>query len=88
MNLENPTREDFASLLDESFAANNVIEGTVIKGTVVAIEKDLAVVDVGLKVEGRVPLKEFGAKAKDGHDDIKGTLACKVFRSSGNRDAN
>ena len=66
MNLEQPTREDFASLLEESFAANSVIEGTVVKGTVVAIEKDLAVVDVGLKVEGRVPLKEFGAKAKDG----------------------
>ena len=66
MNLEQPTREDFASLLEESFAANSVIEGTVVKGTVVAIEKDLAVVDVGLKVEGRVPLKEFGAKAKEG----------------------
>jgi small subunit ribosomal protein S1 len=31
-----------------------------------AIEKDVAIIDVGLKVEGRVPLKEFGAKAKDG----------------------
>ncbi len=66
MNLQTPTREDFASLLEESFASHDVLEGTVVKGTVVAIEKDLAVVDVGLKVEGRVPLKEFGAKAKDG----------------------
>ncbi len=66
MNLQNPSREDFAALLEESFATHDVQEGTVVKGTVVSIEKDLAVVDVGLKVEGRVPLKEFGAKAKDG----------------------
>jgi small subunit ribosomal protein S1 len=66
MNLETPTREDFAALLEESFSTHDVMEGTVVKGTVVSIEKDLAVVDVGLKVEGRVPLKEFGAKAKDG----------------------
>jgi small subunit ribosomal protein S1 len=66
MNLATPTQEDFAALLEESFSTHDVMEGTVVKGTVVAIEKDLAVVDVGLKVEGRVPLKEFGAKAKDG----------------------
>ena len=66
MNLQNPSREDFAALLEESFATHDVQEGTVVKGTVVSIEKDLAVVDVGLKVEGRVPLKEFGARAKDG----------------------
>ena len=66
MTAATPTREDFAALLEESFAANDVIEGSVVKGTVTAIEKDLAVIDVGLKVEGRVPLKEFGAKAKDG----------------------
>jgi small subunit ribosomal protein S1 len=66
MNLATPAQEDFAALLEESFSTHDVMEGTVVKGTVVAIEKDLAVVDVGLKVEGRVPLKEFGAKAKDG----------------------
>ncbi len=66
MNLETPSREDFAALLEESFATHDVAEGTVVKGIVTAIEKDLAVIDVGLKVEGRVPLKEFGAKAKDG----------------------
>jgi len=62
----NPTRDDFAALLDESLGRAEMHEGSVIKGTVVAIEKDLAVIDVGLKVEGRVALKEFGVKAKDG----------------------
>src|SRR5687768_18000283 len=61
-----PSREDFAALLEESFAKSDLAEGTVVKGTVVAIEKDVAVVDVGLKVEGRVPLKEFGVRGKDG----------------------
>ncbi|WP_181700816.1 30S ribosomal protein S1 [Chthonobacter albigriseus] len=66
MSAINPSREDFAALLAESLTASDVIEGAVVKGTVVAIEKDLAVIDVGLKVEGRVPLKEFGARARDG----------------------
>ncbi len=61
-----PTREDFAALLQESFLENDVAEGTVVKGRVVAIEKDMAVIDVGLKVEGRVSLKEFGVRGKDG----------------------
>jgi small subunit ribosomal protein S1 len=42
------------------------LEGTVVKGTVVAIEKDLAIIDVGLKTEGRIALKEFGAAGRDG----------------------
>jgi len=62
----NPSREDFAALLHESLLHSDVVEGTVVKGRVVAIEKDLAVIDVGLKVEGRVPLKEFGVRGKDG----------------------
>ncbi|WP_411033916.1 30S ribosomal protein S1 [Shinella sp. BYT-45] len=66
MSQANPTREDFAALLQESFAANDLAEGYVAKGIVTGIEKDVAIVDVGLKVEGRVPLKEFGAKSKDG----------------------
>jgi small subunit ribosomal protein S1 len=61
-----PTREDFAALLEESFAKSDLVEGSVVKGKVVAIEKDVAVVDVGLKVEGRVPLKEFGVRGRDG----------------------
>ena len=54
-----PSREDFAALLDESFSENEAFEGSVVKGIVVAIEKDVAVIDIGLKTEGRVPLKEF-----------------------------
>ena len=54
-----PSREDFAKMLDESFHTGNLQEGSVIKGKVVGIEKDLAVIDVGLKTEGRVALREF-----------------------------
>ncbi|MAW86828.1 MAG: 30S ribosomal protein S1 [Phyllobacteriaceae bacterium] len=61
----NPSRDDFASLLAESFTERDAAEGSVVKGLVTAIEKDMAIVDVGLKVEGRVPLKEFGAKGKE-----------------------
>jgi small subunit ribosomal protein S1 len=59
-----PTREDFAAMLDESFHTGNLQEGAVIKGTVVGIEKDLAVIDVGLKTEGRVALREFAAPGR------------------------
>jgi small subunit ribosomal protein S1 len=54
-----PSREDFAALLAESFEKSEVQEGSVVKGLVVAIEKDVAVIDVGAKTEGRVALKEF-----------------------------
>ena len=59
----NPTRDDFAALLDETLgsAANGGFEGRVVKGTVTAIENDKAVIDVGLKSEGRVPLREFAS---------------------------
>jgi small subunit ribosomal protein S1 len=53
--------DDFAAMLDESFEQRDKIEGSVIRGTVIAIENDEAVVDVGLKAEGRVPLKEFSS---------------------------
>ena len=65
MSQANPTRDDFASLLDETFSAENSAEGSVVKGLITAIEKDMAIIDVGLKVEGRVPLKEFGGQAKE-----------------------
>jgi small subunit ribosomal protein S1 len=60
----NPTREDFAALLNETLSQEDAFEGSVVKGTVTAIEKDLAVIDVGLKMEGRVPLREFGLPGK------------------------
>ena len=61
----NPSKEDFTALLNESFHADSLMEGSVIKGTVVGIEKDLAVIDVGLKTEGRVLLKEFAAPGRE-----------------------
>ena len=54
-----PSRADFEAMLEESFEGRSPAEGSVIKGTIVAIENDFAVVDVGLKTEGRVSLKEF-----------------------------
>ena len=57
--------EDFATLLDEMMGADTGFAGSVVTGRVIRIDDDVAVVDVGLKSEGRVPLKEFapaGAK--------------------------
>jgi small subunit ribosomal protein S1 len=59
-----PSREDFAKMLEESFGHGHLQEGSVVKGTVVGIEKDLAVIDVGAKTEGRVPLREFAGPGR------------------------
>ena len=40
------------------------IEGSVVSGTVISIEKDMILIDVGLKCEGRVPIREFGTMKK------------------------
>ncbi|MEO9467382.1 30S ribosomal protein S1 [Parasphingorhabdus sp.] len=57
-----PSRDDFAALLNESLGGEDQgFEGRVVKGTVTAIENDMAVIDVGLKSEGRVALREFAA---------------------------
>ena len=57
--LDKAMKENFAELLAESFNDDMNIEGSVVIGTIVAIEKDAAIIDVGLKSEGRVALKEF-----------------------------
>ncbi|WP_343683570.1 30S ribosomal protein S1 [Asticcacaulis sp.] len=59
----NPSRDDFAALLDESLHGRDMLEGQVVHGLVVGLEKDFVIVDVGLKTEGRVSLKEFGSDA-------------------------
>jgi small subunit ribosomal protein S1 len=69
-----PSREDFAKLLDEAFGGGNLQEGSVIKGTVVGIEKDLAVIDVGLKTEGRVALREFAGPGRQAELKIGDTV--------------
>jgi small subunit ribosomal protein S1 len=54
-------KENFAAMLDESLGVGTSgLEGTVVKGRIISIENDAALIDVGLKSEGRVPLKEFG----------------------------
>src|SRR6266436_3102394 len=73
----NPTRDDFAAMLDESFAGGNLQESSVIKGKVVAIEKDMAVIDVGLKTEGRVALREFSGPGRA--SDLKVGDTVEVF---------
>src|SRR5205823_2223445 len=69
-----PSREDFAKLLEESFIHGNLNEGSVIKGTVVGIEKDMAVIDVGLKTEGRVAVREFTGPGRQGDLKIGDTV--------------
>ena len=59
-SVSHPSHDEFAALLEESLTTTALQEGSVVKGTIVGIEKDVAVIDVGLKTEGRVPLKEFG----------------------------
>jgi small subunit ribosomal protein S1 len=59
-----PTRDDFAKLIEESFSDGHLQEGSVVKGTIVGIEKDMAVIDVGLKTEGRVALREFSGPGR------------------------
>jgi len=59
-SISHPSHDEFAALLEESLTGSALQEGSVIKGTIVAIEKDVAVIDVGLKTEGRIPVKEFG----------------------------
>ena len=55
-----PSRDDFAALLNDTLGGENQgFEGRVVKGTVTGIENDMVVIDVGLKSEGRVPLREF-----------------------------
>jgi small subunit ribosomal protein S1 len=55
----NPSKEDFAALLEESFETHGLQEGNVVSGRVIGIEKEYAIIDVGLKTEGKIALKEF-----------------------------
>jgi small subunit ribosomal protein S1 len=55
-----PSRDDFASLLDETLGGRDLGEGQVVHGRVVGMEKDILIIDVGLKTEGRIPAREFG----------------------------
>jgi small subunit ribosomal protein S1 len=69
-----PTIEDFESLLAESYLDRPVNENAVVKGKVLAIENDFVIIDVGLKTEGRVPLKEFAMPGKDADVKVGSTV--------------
>jgi small subunit ribosomal protein S1 len=57
---QSPSMESFASLLEESFGSRKSLEGAVVKGRIVGLDGDNALIDVGLKSEGRISIKEFG----------------------------
>lgn len=69
--------ESFAALLDQSFGTADNLEGSVIKGRVLNVTDDFAMIDVGLKSEGRVPLKEF--VGGDGKIDVNIGDVVEVF---------
>lgn len=60
--VQNSATQEFAKLLEESLEVNKINEGKIVKGTVVSIESDLVIVDVGLKTEGRIALSEFSSQ--------------------------
>ena len=65
--------EKFSELLEESFSNINSIEGSVVSGKVITVEKDIITVDIGLKSEGRISKREFGhdgenSKIKEGDE--------------------
>jgi small subunit ribosomal protein S1 len=61
---DRPRGESFAALLDESFADGELVEGSVVTGTIIGIDDETVLIDVGLKSEGRVALKEFATPGK------------------------
>jgi len=76
-----PTRDDFETLLNESLGGENeTFEGKVVKGIVTAIENDMAVIDVGLKSEGRVALREFAAPGHKAEIAVGDTVEVYVDR--------
>ena len=54
-----PTTEDFAAMLEDSLGPEGKFDGKVVTGIIIAVDKESATIDIGLKAEGRVPLKEF-----------------------------
>ena len=74
------TGENFADLLEESLGDGNPFEGSVVKGTIVAVDGDAATIDVGLKSEGRVDLKEFSIPGQDTNLKVGDTIDIFVER--------
>ncbi len=61
---DNSDSMDFAALLGESMQTNS-FEGQVVKGKVIEVQEDAVIIDVGLKSEGRVSLREFTAPGQE-----------------------
>jgi len=72
--------ENFADLLAESFGENTNIEGSVVRGFVIGMEGDAVIVDVGLKSEGRVPLKELTTPGQEADINVGDEIEVYVER--------
>tara|TARA_R110002096_G_scaffold436090_1_gene667241 strand:+ start:10465 stop:12399 length:1935 start_codon:yes stop_codon:yes gene_type:complete len=75
-----PTTEDFAAMLEESFGPEGKFDGKVVTGTIIAVDKESATIDIGLKAEGRIPLKEFAAHGQSAELKVGDTVEVFVER--------
>ena len=75
-----PTKDDFAALLEESLSSQSRFEGHVVTGIIIGIENDVAIIDIGLKTEGRVELKEFAAPGRAAELKVGDTVEVFVER--------
>jgi small subunit ribosomal protein S1 len=75
--------ESFAAMLEQSFGKSGSLEGKVVKGKITAIENDSAVIDVGLKSEGRVPLREFSLNGMPSELKVGDTVEVFLERMEG-----
>ena len=75
--------ENFEDLLNEQFGGKGIV-GTVMKGTIIRLTDDFATVDVGLKSEGRIPLREFGKNDELKVGDVVEVLVDRYEDKDGN----
>lgn len=76
-------KENFADLLNEQFGENGIL-GTVVKGTIVKVTPDYVTVDVGLKSEGNIPVREFGTNPELKAGDVVEVLVDRYEDKDGN----
>ena len=74
------SRDEFAAMLDSSLGEASRIEGSVVRGRIIAIDGEEAIVDVGLKSEGRVPLREFAGPGQSPEVKVGDTVDIYVER--------
>ena len=74
MDTFNPSTDDFAAMFEASVEASPMREGKVVEGTITGIEKDVVIVDIGLKTEGRVDLREFYEPGADNELKVGDTV--------------